>query len=144
MNSATSPLGKLLFLGTIASLVGGEVFERRKNAKAIKVNNIEPIIKTRDSEYYLSMIVVLSMLNIYAAVCTFSAGASNLVGYTIFNDNITIVLGLMALLLGYVYFYFSSSQILYKDGIKLSNNKFVSRKDFGEVVYRDTLIKKRS
>lgn len=140
-NSTTSTLAKILYIAMIISLVGAEIIDRRKNSKISRITDSEPVLSTKDSDYYLSMVVFLVIINIYAAICTFGNG--NLSGIAIFKGNITIMIGLVLLLIGYGYFYFSSSQDLYKNGIKLMNNTFIHKKDIVQVTYRDTVIKKR-
>ncbi|MBM6839430.1 hypothetical protein H9X77_14665, partial [Clostridium saudiense] len=119
-NSTTSTLAKILYIAMIISLVGAEIIDRRKNSKISRITDSEPVLSTKDSDYYLSMVIFLVIINIYAAICNFGNG--NLSGIAIFKGNITIMIGLVLLLIGYGYFYFSSSQDLYKNGIKLMNN----------------------
>ena len=140
-NSTTSTLAKVFYIAMIISLVGAEIIDRRKNSKIARITDSEPVLSTKDSDYYLSMVIFLVIINAYAAICTFGNG--NLDGIAIFKGNITIMIGLVLLLIGYGYFYFSSSQDLYKNGIKLMNNAFIHKKDIVQVTYRNTIIKKR-
>lgn len=140
-NSTTSTLAKVLYIAMIISLVGAEIIDRRKNSKISRITDSEPVLSTKDSDYYLSMVIFLVIINAYAAICTFGNG--NLDGIAIFKGNITIMIGLVLLLIGYGYFYFSSSQDLYKNGIKLMNNAFIHKKDIVQVTHRNTIIKKR-
>lgn len=140
-NSTTSILAKGLYMAMIISLVGAEIIDRRKNYKISRINESEAILSTKDSDYYLSMVIFLVIINIYSAICTF--GNEKLGGIAIFKGNITIMIGLVLLLIGYGYFYFSSSQDLYKNGISLMNNAFIHKNDIIQVTYRNTLIKKK-
>lgn len=49
---------------------------------------------------------------------------------------------LLSIVISYGYFYFSSTQILYKDGIKLMYNKFITKDGIEDIFYRDTFIRK--
>lgn len=142
-NNPDSDLCNILFVTMMASIIGGEFAERNKNNKKLKLEDKELILATKDSDYYVGLITMTMILVLYVAICTFGRNIEVLKKIIIFNSNYAMFFGCLVLLLGYVSIYLSSTQELYKDGIKLMDNTFISTKDIIGITFRNTIFKKR-
>lgn len=119
----------IILLIVIILAIAYEIYDRKKNSKNGGSKFNEKILVMKNSDYYftigiiLPIMILLQILNIYEKKIT------------------TIILIIMVILfVFYGYFYMVSNQIVYVDGVKLMDNKFVGKDDIKEVVYRRSLI----
>lgn len=125
----------------VSSLIGYELYIREKNLKNGGSKSEEKIIVRNDKDYYLGMALAMPMMGIVYGLLMIRFPE---VIYSNDQTSITIVIlvGIL-LLLSFGYFYIVSNIIVYRDGIMLVDNKFISKGDIEEIVYRRTMIKKR-
>lgn len=130
----------MAFLLLIILLISYEIYGRIKNNTESGSKFDEEILVRKDRDYYLSVVnitIMLLIINIREITAITSPKESYL-----YENEITlrIIISMGLLLIFYGYFYIVSKQILYKDGLKLTDNKFISKDDIEEITYRRTLI----
>lgn len=130
----------IILLALAISLFLYEIYERRKNIKNGCSRFHENIIVRKDKNCYLSMVLVLWGMIIVSTIFIMVTRQYNL------QESIIIIMVRIALILlaiFYGYLYVISNQILYKDGLKLANNKFITKDHIDKVTYRGTLMSKK-
>lgn len=142
-NGVNSIIGIVIYCAMIVSFIGGEILEKQRNKKGVEIRNKNIIAESRNGDYYLGIFVCLAIVTVYIVICAFVKSSSGMFVSINLSDNPIIIIGLVILLIAYGYFYFTSKQVIYAEGIVLANNKFISASDFVDIAFRETLIRKK-